>query len=525
MSLINDMLKDLEARKAGQGQPASEEAGRPREEPPARRVDELRHARVQARVEETARRRLGWLFWPFLLVLLLIAGALYVFRTGGSGADSIETRLPSTSQETAGSGPREPDGVVVEEATPAPLETSAPAMPVESAVETPVAPSLVMLATEASEGALRLELVFDAPLFAPIRLNRAGDRLELLLPGVQAGSQESPHPDLRDWLSTASGRDWKLGFNWPEAGKVRLKPGAGEEGLRHWQLTLLAPPANVALANNAVRNGVGSQSDTRRVESMDGFHSSPVAENPVSAASSLPPSVPILQHERVKPVQPPASRPPARPSLTPQQQAEALYAEAWEWQQKDRASLAQEKLIQALQVQPDHARARELLARLLLRAGAVHEAELELVRGLEIQPDQPDLVELYARLLADQGRTGEALGLLRQRMRQDVVPHHALHAVLAGRLGEQAEAARAYGRAAELAPRDPRWPLGQAIALENSAQPGAAREAYARALALDGLDAASRSFAQQRHALLDGVAEQGHRTGADGINHAERGGR
>jgi|GEM_PF-5575528 len=377
-----------------------------------------------------------------------------------------------------------------------------------------------MLATEASEDALRLELVFDAPLSAPIRLNRAGDRLELLLPGVEAGVQESPHPDLRDWQSVRSGRDWKLGFSWPEAGKVRLKPGAGEEGLRHWQLTLLAPrteSASVAPANNAVRTGVGSQSDSRRVESRDGFHSRPAAENTVSAASSLPPSVPAIQHERATPAQPPASRPPARPTLTPQQQAEALYAEAWQWQQKDRASLAQEKLIQALRVQPDHARARELLARLLLRAGAAHEAELELVRGLEIQPDQPDLVELYARLLADQGRTREALGLLRQRMRQDVVAHHALHAVLAGRLGEHAEAARAYGRAAELAPRDPRWPLGQAIALENSAQPGAAREAYARALALDDLDAASRSFAEERHALLDGAAS--------GLNNAERGGR
>ena len=190
-------------------------------------------------------------------------------------------------------------------------------------------------------------------------------------------------------------------------------------------------------------------------------------------------------------------------SMTPQQQAEALYAEAWQLQQKGQADLAMDKLQQALQVQPDHARAHELRVRLLLAAGRSHEAELAMIHALEAQPNQPDLVELYARLLADQGRVREAQGLLRERMQPERVAHQSLYAVLAARAGDHVQAAEAYARAAVLSPNDPRWPLGQAVALENTGQPRLARSAYARALELDGLDAASRAFAQERLHQID----------------------
>jgi len=83
-------------------------------------------------------------------------------------------------------------------------------------------------------------------------------------------------------------------------------------------------------------------------------------------------------------------------------------------------------------------------------------------------------------------------------MQVDRLAHQVLFAALAARAGNHAEAAEAYLRAAALDPRDPRWPLGRAIALENSGQLPAARAAYAQALGFESLDDASRIFARER---------------------------
>lgn len=544
MSLINDMLKDLEARKALSGQHA-EDLLKGHNGPPLGHghIEAMHHTTVTSATEKTPSRRLLVMFGLFLAGLLVLAVALYFARPGGVNAifahflesakdipPSMEpsptpASLSNQPQETIASGMADADRAqiditqeqasAVDEtalpvvqaatssvedrediapsapssevmvtptyeaaheqtarpvlapaqtnlATPSKGESSAKKAVTSSPVQMPARkPRLVMVTAHAQEQGLRLDLAFDAPMHKPIQLRREGDRVELLLPDVSQTPPELPHPALRNWRAVTTDTGLQIAFLWPMAADVRLRAGKDEDGLQHWGLWLATSPAYGKLETAAA-----------------------LAPEDGGLARTQGPSTPResahSQH------------------LSYAQKADSLYAEAWQLQQKGRTELAMDKLRQSLQTQPEHVRARELLVRLLLRAGQPRAAEIELVRGLDIQPRQPELVELMARLLADQGRGQEALEFLQARMQAEHLAHQSLFAALAARAGKHGAAAEAYRHAAELDPRDPRWPLGRAIALENSGQPAAARAAYAQALGLEGLDAASRVFAQER---------------------------
>ncbi len=452
MSLINDMLKDLEARKA----PLR------REEPPP--PEEMRHPDVTPPIERKLRRRLPWLLGA--LSLALLGMALYLLWQ----APGLLTRQapPLNPVALPAAGPLQA-ARQTPAASPRQAEEPAPAAPATAEAGQP---RLRALSAIEHEGGLRLELTFDRPLPGPLTLSRTGGRVELQLPGATLGPLGSPHPRLSGWQSEATKEGGRIAFDWPSAADIRLIPPEASEGGQRWQILLAAAPPHEAAAKP------------------------PAPQTPAQA--QLPTQAPAAPSPA-----PQAPRP--SPGLSPAKKAEALYSEAWQLQQKGRLDLALEKLDQALKLDPQHARARELRVRLLLRAGLYPAAESELLQGLSLDPRQPELVELLARLLADQGRLPQALQLLRERMQPGRLSHQALYAALAARAGQHAEAAEAYRRAAALDARDPRWPLGLAIALENSGQKAQAAAAYAQALALDGLDDASRAFAEDRlHALGGG---------------------
>jgi Flp pilus assembly protein TadD len=495
MSLINDMLKDLEARKSPPGT-AAEEMFRPRGDSPPGHIEALQHTDVTPPIEQAMQRRLSRLFWPFVLGLLALAATLFlVVRTPDTFITPAWMVELGKTGTPAGIQPPPPIPATVADAPEA--ENRAPAaVPADEAprgAADKVAGDvnearLVMLSAMQQGQELHLDLAFDAPLPEAVRLSRADERVELFLPGIRSATQDKPHPSLRDWRSQPSAEGWSIGFTWPSAADVRLRTFKSDDGLQHWELTLAtstkpSPPAAIdagASKPTAPAKGPVQEAKPTGTFARDG-------------RSLREQGVTMPGNERGE-----KRAPHTTPRLTPAQQAEALYAEAWQLQQKGRTELAMEKLRQAVQAQPEHVRARELLVRLLLRARQPQAAEIELVRGLELQPRQPELVELMARMLADQGRGQEALAFLRARMAADRLAHQALFAALAARAGQHAAAAEAYRHAAELDPRDPRWPLGRAIALENSGQPAAARAAYAQALGLEGLDAASRAFVQER---------------------------
>lgn len=84
---------------------------------------------------------------------------------------------------------------------------------------------------------------------------------------------------------------------------------------------------------------------------------------------------------------------------------------------------------------------------------------------------------------------------LRQQYPQQVL---ALEAYAAGQLGDHQRALEAAQRWAQLNPADGRAWLGQAMALDQLAQPAQARQLYLRALQLGGLSPASQQYIRQR---------------------------
>lgn len=467
MSLINDMLKDLEARKISGDMPQADERL-------AGHDDGRLHTDVTPPIEKAIQRHLSWLFWPFLFILLALAVALYLWRSGVHTPSADPSSLEELAAQRGTTPPSEVENHQSPKATPVP-EPPAPAPQPHAEANVEGEAHLIMLSAVDEGQALRLELAFDKPLRKAVRLSRNGEQVDLYLPGIRSAMAERPHLRLHNWQSQQADDGWRFGFTWPSTADVRLRPRRGDDGLRHWELILALPaPEDRKPAPAQAKGG----------------HDLPVTPSPVQQETS---------QARTTPPKPASAKVAGfSPGLTPAQQAEALYAEAWQLQQKGRTELAMEKLRQAVQAQPELVRARELLVRLLLRAGQPQAAEIELMRGLELQPHQPELVELMARLLTDQGRGQQALEFLQARMQPDRLAHQVLFAVIAARAGQHGAAVEAYRHAIEIDPRDPRWPLGLAIALENSGQPASARAAYIQALGLEGLDAASRAFALER---------------------------
>lgn len=462
MSLINDMLKDLEARKARDPLHQGLEHGGAHHIQAHGQAEGMHHADVTPAIEPMLQRHISWLFWPFMLVLVGLGLGLYWLA-----AEKTTPLFPSVRPSLEMQPPVATGAQPHQETTPAPgpVEPLASSRPLPPA---PEQPRLLLLSAFEQGDKLDLMFQFDRPLIESVTVRRVGERIELRFPKVQVPSlMEAPHPALKDWRSESGDEAWVMTFAWPAAELPKLALGDTSQGTQRWSMSL------------PLVRGETPQ------------------PTPLSVQKKPLPSVPA----KATPVEsaPIPSRPQAySSSLTPQQKAEALYAEAWQLQLKGKPELAVEKLRQALALLPEFSRGRELLAQILLKAGQTRAAEIELLRGLEYQPRQPELMEMLVRLWADHGRNVEALALLRERMDIDSISHQALFAILASRAGDHASAAEVYRRLAEREAHNPRWKLGLALALENLGQSAAARSAYQAALRLPGLDSASQAFIHDR---------------------------
>lgn len=188
----------------------------------------------------------------------------------------------------------------------------------------------------------------------------------------------------------------------------------------------------------------------------------------------------------------------ARP-LDPQQRAARHYTEALQSLRGGATADAETALRAALEIQPGHGESAQTLATLLVQQGRHGEAEAVLDQALKIDAQQPALRALQARLLAESGRDTEAVALLQGTTDPEAL---ALLGALQQRLGNDAAAAAAYQQALQHAPRRGAWWLGLAISLERTRQPGAALEAYRRALADTALDTQVNDYVRGRIAAL-----------------------
>jgi len=465
MSLINDMLRDLEARKRAEGKQA---AGAGEAKPGADvGVPHALDARTRGNgsTDEHVRHRMRWLLPAYALALIVLAVGLYLSFAGPNGLlrrDAF-SRVVATGAAGADSTAV---AVVPTVAVPDPQASNAPARE----------PRLVMIGIDEAKGpALTLNLRFAPALSAPLRVDVVDGVVSLFAAGAQADAIDAPSPLLDQWQAEQRADGWQVRFAWAGRAEVNLQPVLGSDTSQGWVIRLLPRSAETPAAGERVAGAVPA----------------PVA--PLPANRVAVPAAPAAETARVATV---------AAANAVQRNADTLYADAWRLQRSGQVAEAINQLERLLQTDAGHAQGRELLARLLARAGRSERAIRILREGLAVAPGQPAWVELLARLHDGRGQREQAIAVLSAEGSADNANHQALLGALAAQAGRYSDAAQAYRRLLALDATQARWWLGLSVALDNGGDPVAARAAYQGALDAGGLDQKAETFVRQRLAAL-----------------------
>jgi len=205
----------------------------------------------------------------------------------------------------------------------------------------------------------------------------------------------------------------------------------------------------------------------------------------VASAAVVPQSHPL---PKVTPAVKKVKRP--VPQLSRGEQAVQAFRAGLERLQKRDRQTAEQNFSRALTLDPQLLGARLQLADLFLKAQRSTEAETLLRAGLRLQPDSPELRKALARLLLSEKQLGEAIRIMRSAPLPEVagdLEYHALLAALLQEAGNYAAAAGQYRKLLAVRPREALWWMGLAIALEQSGASEPARKAYRQALETPGL--------------------------------------
>ena len=186
--------------------------------------------------------------------------------------------------------------------------------------------------------------------------------------------------------------------------------------------------------------------------------------------------------------------------LTASQLAENEYRVGANLLNQGRHAEAQAQFAAALRRAPEHVGARQALFGLLLQANKTDEAEQVLQVGLKIDPTQSGFAMALARIQVERGDTAAAVQTL-----QKALPHAqgnpdyvAFLAALLQRQGRHAQAVELYEEALALAPRSGLWLMGLGISLQALNRNSEANDAFRRARAAEGLSGELQAFVDQR---------------------------
>lgn len=165
--------------------------------------------------------------------------------------------------------------------------------------------------------------------------------------------------------------------------------------------------------------------------------------------------------------------------------------------------LAESRLQNAIELEPGHVTARELLVGVYLTSGRQRQAISTLREGLNKLPGHPRLTLLLARLLVEQGDNDTAIVVLEKAMKSSPADGDlaSLAAAVYQRMQQHDKAIATYRKVLALRPGEGRWWIGLAISLESSNDNAAAGEAYRRALQTR-LDSKLAQYARQRMVAL-----------------------
>lgn len=452
MSLVNDMLRDLEARRAAPGEWPLRDG--------LQAVDEA----GAARRERTERLRRG-LIWLGAVILLGVMVGLMIGR--------------------------------VVNGDPPPFFASEPVA--STPVVVPPAPRVLEVLPQNDGRRLLLQVLLDSSV-AYQRSEESG-AVSLFLPGVQMGAEPYQGRVQKagrslSWRVEAKGDGVQIllvGLGEQLQLSDRLEP-AGDRWLLWLEVPLQAAAAEAV--EPAVEAFAPATAAPVEVEaSLPDW-----ANRPVPAASPRSPSAAPTQAAKEPAVEPPSGPPQVRISshqANPRTQAHQHLLE----QDYPRAIRELEAL------HASHSRDLEVV-RWLAQAyqGAGQSAQLLawLPTQLRQHPQDAELRMLLARAQLQSGAMAAAVATLSQHAPalSSEPGYHALLAASYQQTRQWAQSAAVYRQLVALRPAQATWQLGLAIALEQLEQPAEAVKHYRLALQGQGLDDSSRRFASERAGAL-----------------------
>ena len=450
MSLVNDMLRDLEERRAApterlalEGLHAVDEAGAARRE----RIERLRRGSI----------------WFIAVMLIAMLIGLMIGRV-------VNGQIPW-------------GGVM-------PKREEAPVVPAVSA------PRLLEVLPQNNGRSLTLQLLLERSV--PYQRTEESGAVSLRLPGVQlAGAPQSGRVQ-RDgrslsWRVEAQGQDVQVllvGLGEGLQVSDRLEP-AGDRWLLWIEVPLAEPVAPVESEVELEQLPAAAAIEAPAEPAMPAWATAPVP------AANAPEQVAAPQQ-----VEPPSGPPEVKiQPYRPDGLAKA--------RQAIQAGDYGKAIVELEELQKSRGRDPEVL-RWLARASLADGQQQRLLGWLPAQlaqmPYDSELRLLLARAQLQSGDTKGAVATLEQNaptLAQEPT-YHALLAASYQQTGQWQQSAALYRQMVALRPSQSTWQLGLAIALEQLDQSAEAARHYQLALQGLGLDESARRFASERAAALGG---------------------
>ncbi|SIP97591.1 lipopolysaccharide assembly protein LapB [Aquipseudomonas alcaligenes] len=447
MSLVNDMLRDLEERRAAPGERLALEG--------LQAVDEA----AAARRERIERLRRGSIWFMAVMLIAVLVGMM-IGRVVKGQIPWGGTRPEPTSEVAA--------------------------VPVS-------APRLLEVLPQHDARGLTLQLLLERSV--PYQRTEESGAVSLRLPGLQLeGAAQSGRLQRNgrslSWRVEQQGRDVQVllvGLAGELEVRDRLEP-AGER----WLLWIEVPLAEVASA----------------AEAQPAPEPLPVAAP--AEAPAVEPDMPAWATAPVAPADAAPAAPPVEPASAPELKIEPYRPDALSRARQAMGAGDYRSAINELEaLQKGRERDPEVmrwLARAYLADGQQQRLLNWLPNQLAQMPQDSELRLLLARAQLQAGDTQAAVATLEQHapgLMQEPT-YHALLAASYQQTGQWQQSAALYRQLIALRPAQATWQLGLAIALEQLDQPAEAARHYLQALQGAGLDGSTRRFASERAAALGG---------------------
>jgi len=500
MSVINQMLQDLERRHAG----PEDRHSLPDEVRPLPAASDRGHAR----------RVGGWTLavaGAGTVAWLLIAGRieLPVFATlaapaaAGVPAVTVAPQAPEAQ-------PGLPD---VLQAGSSPIGQALPPLPPDAPGSVPEVGSVPV----GGQGVSTAGMIDAAPSQVAARLST---ELAAVPAGAAAGrlaasDHPSGRPDRGEWIE----RDDR---SRTAAARQSKRDAANAETERLVRDVVGAPIASASAgsvaagtAPTAATAGPATMSVSAMVAASFAGGLSPAGATamafPTASAPAPLPAAPLPA--KVASVAPAASVASARPADTSparidrqerepgvRERADAAYRRGVEAMHEGRMTAAEQALRDALTQFPGHEVSRQTLLGMLVQQRRNVDAEALLVEGQRQNPAQLGFAMALARLQAERGDTAAALDSLQRSAAagRDRPEFLGFQAGLLARDGRHADATVQYRSALRMAPQNAVWWMGLGISLEADRRPADAAEAFQRAREANGLSAELTAFVEQR---------------------------